>query len=190
MEGRGVVCGRTGTRVHSPVAEDPAVRTLACLVVLGVVSCGDTKPKWRVSGYTRLADGSPIAGVKVLITWPEYAPYLEQRTETTDQNGHYTWSWYEDMAPDTMSMQEHVLVEATLEGYTFSPAQYDVRPDNTRDDLDFVAQPNSGDAAATTWLILTWAQAGAVHTEVLLVDRHRVLLHQATGGGTTERPRW
>lgn len=157
------------------------MRTLACLVVLGVVSCGDTKPKWRVSGYTRLADGSPIAGATVLITWPEYAPYLEQRIETTDRDGHYTWSWYEDMAPDTLSKQEHVVVEARLEGYTFLPARYDVRPDDTRDDLDFVAQPNSGDAAAKTWLILTWAQDGTVHTEVLLVDRHRGLLHRATG---------
>lgn len=72
------------------------------------------QPGLLLSGYVRLADGVPLAGVQL---YRSYANYPPVQVATTDSEGYY----HSEFAP--IPGDEMVTVYAELEGYTFEPAQ-------------------------------------------------------------------
>jgi hypothetical protein len=111
-------------------------------------------PDWGVGGHVRLADGTPLAGVSVSITWPDFPG--QQRTETTDLDGHYFWSWSATWGAP-IAVEHHVAVRPSLVGYAFTPAVRDLKLDGVQDDLDFSAAPLATAAPTQIWLWVAWS---------------------------------
>jgi hypothetical protein len=83
-------------------------------IFLPLVVRGTPQPGLILSGYIRLKDGTPLAGVKILRSYASYQPEL---VATTDAAGFYqsAFAW--------IPGDEMVTVIPELAGYSFDPPQ-------------------------------------------------------------------
>jgi hypothetical protein len=101
----------------SPVVSQPGTPSdpqASDSIFLPLVVRGTPQPGLIISGYVRLQDGMPLAGVKILRGYASYPPEL---VATTDTGGFYqtAFAW--------IPGDEMVTVTPELAGYSFDPPQ-------------------------------------------------------------------
>jgi len=133
---------------------------LLALGMLAFAGCHVKGDEWHIAGTVRRGDGTPLAGVHVLIEWPRlgYA-----RTEDTDAEGRWQW-WWQDDSLATLAEQQQVRIRAFADGYTFAPASYDYDVPHEQLGIDFTGTPTS----ATLTLVFAWDDRGLVERTLVM----------------------
>jgi hypothetical protein len=119
------------------------------IVALAIACGGDLTTSAELRGHVRLLDGTPVAGVRMVATWPDDA-YLGTMETTTNADGYYRlWSlepyWYE-------ANWRHIAVTPELAGYSFQPATLDIFLAHDEQYADFTAVPTSLARTTTLWI--------------------------------------
>lgn len=118
-----------------PRTAAPLAGTLALLLAL---ACSDPGGSRTVAGQVRLEDGTPLAAVTIVLTWPEWAGARKELS--SDADGRYSWSWSEELHPTGIDADD-VVVTPEATDFVFDPPAYELHLDGDRLDLDFVATP-------------------------------------------------
>ncbi len=141
------------------------------IAALGIACGWGYADSAELNGHVRLFDGTPVAGVRMRMTWPDEPHYGPAET-FTDQNGFYRLFALE---PSFGSANwRHVFVQPDLAGYAFAPPSLDTVLAHDTQTADFTATPVG--AVSTTTLIVWWeAEAGSGPCEagILRVETRR-----------------
>lgn len=108
----------------------------------------------ELNGHVRLADGTPVAGVRMFAVWPD-DPELGSTETTTDANGHYRLF---SMEVTHHANWRHMLVTPSLAGHTFEPPSLDIFLADEKQTADFTATATSG--AQTVVETIWWREPG------------------------------
>lgn len=107
-------------------------------LALGSLGCSDAGGSRTIAGQVRLEDGTPLAAVTIVVTWPEWTG--SRKELTSDAEGRYSWSWSTELHPTGIDADD-VVITPEAPGFVFDPPAYDLHLDGDRVDLDFVATP-------------------------------------------------
>lgn len=108
------------------------------LALVFALACSDLDDSRTVAGQVHLEDGTPLAGVTIVLTWPEWSGARKELS--TDADGRYSWSWAEEVHPTGLDADD-VVVTPEAADFAFSPPAYELHLTGDRRDLDFVATP-------------------------------------------------
>ncbi|MEY4672241.1 MAG: hypothetical protein RL148_25 [Planctomycetota bacterium] len=121
---------------------------LAC----AAAACDDSN-HWSVSGTVYNQFSEPMAGVEVVLQWPEIS--LAELPLTTDGEGRYSYSW-EQAEPYGSSVLARVRITPRASGWAFDPAHRELEVEDKATGLDFVGTLAEQERWLFLVLELTW----------------------------------
>lgn len=126
-----------------------AIAWAAVLAISCAMPLGDSV---KVQGHVTLADGTPLAEVRIHYRWPEDA-WLGEDEVFTDATGAYSL-WLSKPWPHEAHNWRHILMTPSLAGYAFTPPELDTIASEGEQTHDFTAAPV--DRPTTEWIVVWW----------------------------------